>query len=204
MSAPRVLLHICCAPCAVHPVRVLREAGYAVTGLFYNPNIHPVAEYALRRDTLKTFAESLGIQVIFKDQDYDPREWFRRVSFREDNRCFHCYQMRLEKTSHIAKAGDFEFFSSTLLYSRRQKHEVIAELGRDLQGANKARFLYQDFREGWSEGIEESKRLNMYRQDYCGCLYSDLERRKVLLAPPRPKKATGGQGSGESGGSCPI
>ncbi len=175
---PRVLLHVCCAPCAVHPARALADEGYAVTGLFYNPNIHPAAEYLRRRDALRSFAARLGLaSVIFKDRGYEPREWMRRVAFREENRCFFCYQMRLEKTAFIARAGGYDFFSSTLLYSRRQKHETIAALGRDLDGGGKARFLYRDFREGWSEGVETSKRLGIYRQDYCGCLLSEAERR---------------------------
>jgi len=156
--------------------------GFAVTALFYNPNIHPVAEYARRRDAMAAYAKTLGLPVIVKDKGYDPAAWFRRVSFREDNRCFHCLHMRLEETSFIARAGGFSHFTTTLLYSRRQKHETIAAIGRDLGGEEmKSRFLYRDFRAGWAEGIEESKRLKMYRQDYCGCLFSDLERRKELL-----------------------
>lgn len=176
---PRVLLHVCCGPCAIQPARALAAEGYEVTGLFYNPNIHPAAEYIRRRDTLRAFAARLGFtRVIFKDGDYAPQEWMRRVAFREDNRCFHCYQMRLERTAFIARSGGYGFFSTTLLYSKRQKHAQIKAIGDDLGGeGHKARFLYRDFREGWGEGIEESKRLGMYRQDHCGCLLSETERR---------------------------
>ncbi len=177
-SAGRVLLHICCAPCAVYSVQVLKAEGFEVTGLFYNPNIHPAAEYIRRRDTLRQFEAELGIKVIYKDAGYDPQVWFREVTFREANRCFHCYRIRLEKTLFIARHGRFDYFSSTLLYSTKQKHEVIAALCRDLAADGPNRFLCRDFRVGWQEGIEKSTAMGMYRQDYCGCLYSEVERRK--------------------------
>ncbi|EGJ48815.1 epoxyqueuosine reductase QueH [Desulfocurvibacter africanus] len=181
-SAGRVLLHICCAPCAVYSVQALKAEGFEVTGLFYNPNIHPAAEYIRRRDTLLQFEAELGIKVIYKDAGYDPQIWFREVTFREANRCFHCYRIRLEKTLFIAKHGRFEYFSSTLLYSTKQKHEVIAGLARDMAADGPNRFLYRDFRVGWQEGIEKSTAMGMYRQDYCGCLYSEVERRKKEVA----------------------
>ncbi|WP_029895334.1 epoxyqueuosine reductase QueH [Desulfohalovibrio reitneri] len=185
MAAPRVLVHVCCGPCAAYTIPALREEGFQVTALYFNPNIHPVEEYVRRRDAFLDHAEDLGAdKVIVKDADYDPQAWFREITFRETNRCFHCARIRLEKTSFIAKRGQFDHFTTTLLYSKHQKHDEIAALGRDLgpESAAKARFLYRDFREGWQQGIHRSKDLGMYRQDYCGCLYSDLERRKKLLA----------------------
>jgi hypothetical protein len=176
-SEGRILVHICCAPCALTTVETLREEGFEPTGLFYNPNIHPAAEYVRRRDAVKDFQNELGIDVIYKDGDYDPKLWFREVAFREDNRCFHCYRMRLERTAHIARRGGFDAFTTTLLYSKHQKHKDIAAYGRDL-ATEKTGFLYRDFREGWKRGIERSKALGMYRQDYCGCLYSEVDRRK--------------------------
>ncbi len=176
--ASRVLLHICCAPCAVYTVQALKAEGFQVTGLFYNPNIHPAAEYVRRRDTLRQFESALGIKVIYKDAEYDPALYFREVAFREANRCFHCYRLRLEKTLFIAKRGEFDFFTTTLLYSKHQKHDEIAALARDMATGSMAKFLYRDFRTGWREGIEQSKAMGMYRQDYCGCLYSEVERRR--------------------------
>jgi predicted adenine nucleotide alpha hydrolase (AANH) superfamily ATPase len=182
----RILLHICCGPCAIVPVKWLKAAGHEVVGLFTNPNIHPAAEYVRRRDTVKAFQDRLGIEVIYKDTDYDPVIWLRAVAFREANRCFHCYQIRLERTRGIAKTGGFEAFTSTLLYSKRQKHEVIAALGRDIAGGGRPEFLYQDFREGWREGIETSKAWGMYRQDWCGCLLSEVERRQGGIGGAKP------------------
>jgi hypothetical protein len=159
----------------------LQDAGFELTGFFYNPNIHPLTEYVQRRDALREAEKKLGIKVIYKDEEYDPSVYLRAVSHRESNRCFHCYQMRLERTSQIAKRGNFDAFSSTLLYSKKQQHEAIAGLGRDIAAGGKCSFHYEDWREGWSEGIETSKDWGMYRQQYCGCIYSEAERFAKLL-----------------------
>ncbi len=172
----RILLHICCGPCAIAPVRRLQEQGHQVTGLFYNPNIHPLQEYLRRRNGLREVAERLGFNVIWLDKDYDPQRWFREVTLREASRCRLCYALRLEKTRNVAKHGRFDAFSSTLLYSRMQNHEAIADLGRGIAGKGAPSFHYQDFREYWREGIETSTQWGVYRQQYCGCLYSEYER----------------------------
>ncbi|MFW6323692.1 MAG: epoxyqueuosine reductase QueH [Desulfovibrionales bacterium] len=179
---PRILVHICCGPCALFPLKQLRSEGFEPTGLFFNPNIHPLQEYLRRREALAVVAEKLDIRVLFKDDEYDPAAYFRRIVFREPNRCFHCYQLRLERTVSIARRGRFDFFTTTLLYSKFQKHETITALAKDL-GTGKARFLYRDFREGWKEGIRLSQEMGIYRQQYCGCLYSEQERyRKELFS----------------------
>lgn len=177
----RVLLHVCCGPCALYPVRVLREEGFEVTGLFHNPNIHPAAEYLRRREAFAQAAAALDLPVIWLDGQYSPQAWFRAVAFREDNRCFHCHHLRLERTRDIASRGRFDGFTTTLLYSKRQKHDLIASLGRDLAAGGQAEFLYRDFRLGWQEGIDRSKAMGLYRQNYCACLYSELERHKRSL-----------------------
>jgi len=176
----RILLHICCGPCAIYPTLHLLEKGFEVVGLFYNPNIHPLTEYLKRREGVVQVAEKLGIKVIFKDDEYKPEVFFRQVVFRENNRCFYCYHLRLEKTVNIAKKGKFDLFTTTLLYSKFQKHENIATLCEDLS-KGKVKFYYHDFREGWKKGIELSKEWNIYRQQYCGCLYSEFERYKKEL-----------------------
>lgn len=174
--AGRVLLHVCCGPCAIYPVRCLREAGLEVVALFYNPNIHPLTEYLRRREGLVRVAEKMDFKAIYKDDEYDPQEYLRAVAFREQNRCRICYHMRLERTWSIAKRGGFDFFTSTLLYSRQQMHEAVAGLGRDISGNSETKFYYADFRPGWKEGIEQSKEWGIYRQQYCGCIYSEKER----------------------------
>jgi len=181
-GAKRILLHMCCGPCSISVVRALLGEGYAVTGFFYNPNIHPLVEYLKRREGAARTADRLGIPVIFKDDEYDPAVYLRETAFREANRCFHCYRLRLERTLSIARRGRFDFFSSTLLYSKMQKHEVIRDLGRDLAGSGNTGFLYRDFRTGWKEGIATSKDWGIYRQQYCGCIHSEFERYRGELA----------------------
>jgi hypothetical protein len=181
MDKKRVLLHICCGPCAIYPLTWLKKQGYEVVGLYYNPNIHPLQEYVRRKQALQEVAARLEVKVIFKDEDYDPGLYLRQVVFREENRCFYCYQMRLERAAAIAKRGNFDYFTTTLLYSKFQKHDQIAGLGRDLAGSGKVQFLYVDFRQGWKQGIEISKEWKIYRQQYCGCIYSEFERYKKLL-----------------------
>jgi predicted adenine nucleotide alpha hydrolase (AANH) superfamily ATPase len=98
------------------------------------------------------------------------------VAFREAERCNYCYHDRLRSTALIAKRGKFDYFSSTLLYSKHQKHELIRSMGKSVSKSVGVPFLYQDYREGWKEGIEYSKQMGLYRQHYCGCIYSEKER----------------------------
>lgn len=174
----RILVHVCCGPCAITVVQGLKSEGYAVTGLFYNPNIHPAAEYLRRREALAEVAARLDFPVIYLDKEYDPSVFLHAVAFRENNRCFHCYRLRLERTLKVARRGGFPLFTSTLLYSRQQKHDMIRDLGRDLAGGSKTGFLYRDFRPTWNQGIEMSRSFGIYRQDYCGCIHSEFERRR--------------------------
>ncbi|XPV76535.1 MAG: epoxyqueuosine reductase QueH [Desulfovibrio sp.] len=177
MTGKRLLLHMCCGPCSITVIKTLQDMGCDVTGFFYNPNIHPTTEYMKRRDGALEVGEKLGVKIILKDNEYDPQVYFRAITFREANRCFQCYAMRLERTASIAKRGKFDFYTTTLLYSKFQRHEMIRKLGEDMTGPeSKTRFHYADFREGWKEGIETSKSWEIYRQQYCGCLYSEYER----------------------------
>lgn len=176
MPGSKILLHICCGPCAVYPVQELLAQDFEVVGLFFNPNIHPLQEYLRRREALHTVARHLGIQIIYLDKEYNLRDYLQQIAFREANRCFHCYQMRLKRTLAIARRGKFNFFSTTLLYSKLQKHEQISGLAKDMASDGKTGFWYQDFRKGWEQGIKQSKELNIYRQQYCGCIYSENER----------------------------
>ena len=171
----KVLLHICCAPCAIYPLKVLRSEGYEVMGFFYNRNIHPFQECRRREDALKTYAEQVDLSVIYQD-GYDMETFLQSVVFREEERCTYCYHDRLKTAAIIARRGKFDYFTSTLLQSKFQKHDMICSIGGSVGKSYGIPFLYRDFREGWKEGIETSKRLNMYRQQYCGCIYSEKER----------------------------
>jgi predicted adenine nucleotide alpha hydrolase (AANH) superfamily ATPase len=178
----KILLHICCAPCSIYPLRILREEGDEVVGLFYNPNIHPYLEYQRRLETLDAYAIREGLTVL-KDAEQPLEAFLRQVIFRERERCRICYELRLTRAVKIAAREGFDAFTTTLLYSRFQKHDLIRSIAEHVAAVEKIPFLYRDFREGWSEGIRISKALGMYRQPYCGCIYSERER---YLSSPIP------------------
>jgi hypothetical protein len=169
------LIHICCAPCAVYPVDILKAQGIDLMGYYYNPNIHPYQEFNRRKQTLIQYSSEIDLRVIY-DDNYPLEQWIQSVTYREANRCQFCYYDRLKGTAIIARKGKFDFFTTTLLYSKFQKHEIIHEMGKNLEQKYGVTFYYSDFRKGWKQGIEISKKLNMYRQQYCGCIYSEKER----------------------------
>jgi predicted adenine nucleotide alpha hydrolase (AANH) superfamily ATPase len=171
----KLLLHICCAPCSIYPIRILRQADHNITGFFHNSNIHPYTEYLKRQAALSHYAQQIDLQLIIPDT-YDMEGFLRAVVFREAERCRHCYHERLRTTALLAKKSKFDGFSSTLLYSKFQKHELIQSIGQTVGAEIGIPFLYEDFRKGWKEGIDVSKQTGMYRQQYCGCIYSEKER----------------------------
>lgn len=170
-----ILLHICCGPCTAYPLRVLREEGHQVQGYFYNPNIHPYREFRRRVTALEDFCRQQELVVDY-EHEYGLKEYLRRVVFNEERRCLLCYKMRLVEVVRKAKEVGAEAFSTTLLYSRYQQHEVIKNMAEQLAKENGLIFYYQDFRRGWQEGIDMSIAMNIYRQPYCGCIYSEQER----------------------------
>jgi predicted adenine nucleotide alpha hydrolase (AANH) superfamily ATPase len=171
----KMLLHICCGPCSIFPVAELRAEGVALTGFFFRHNIHPYSECLRRQETLQTYAAQIGLDVVYQD-GYDLEGFIRKVVFREDQRCLVCYRERLGATAALARQGGFDGYSTTLLYSRYQKHAVIREMGESIGRTAGIAFHYRDFRTGWQQGVAESRRLGMYRQKYCGCIYSEKER----------------------------
>jgi predicted adenine nucleotide alpha hydrolase (AANH) superfamily ATPase len=170
-----MLMHICCAPCSIYPLSVLREDGVNPMGFFFRDNIHPYTECLKRQHTLETYAEKIDLKLIIPDT-YDIESFLRNIAFREADRCLYCYHARLEATAHLAKRGKFDAFSTTLLYSKFQKHDLIRSIGEAVGRSYGISFFYQDFREGWKEGVRVSKELKMYRQPYCGCIYSEKDR----------------------------
>ena len=171
----KILLHICCAPCAIYTVQNLRLNGLEVMGFFYKYNIHPYTECIKRQEALESYSEMIDLKVIYQE-DYDLEGFIQRIAFRESQRCQICYHERLQATALMAKRGKFDCFSTTLLYSKFQKHDDIKSPGEAVGRSVGINFHYYDFREGWQEGVETSKRLRMYRQQYCGCIYSEKER----------------------------
>ena len=171
----KVLLHVCCANCAIYPIKTMRDEGLEVMGFFYRHNIHPYTECVKRQEALQAYAEQINLKVIYQE-GYDIEGFIQHVAFRESERCNYCYHDRLRSTALLAKRGKFDYFSSTLLYSKHQKHDLIRTMGESVGKSVGVSFLYQDYREGWKEGIECSKQMGLYRQHYCGCIYSEKER----------------------------
>ncbi len=178
----KTLLHVCCANCAIYPVKILREQGRDVTGYFFNPNIHPYLEFKRRLDTVKDYAERTDLAMIYREE-YLLGTFLARVAANPAGRCDYCYQSRLEEAARFAAENGYEAFTSSLLYSRFQNHSAIREQGETLGRQFGIQFIYEDFRKGWNEGITVSKSMGLYRQQYCGCIYSEQDR-----YAPRPGK----------------
>lgn len=177
----RLLLHVCCGPCLVYPIETIRAEGLYVHGFFYNPNVHPYTEFKKRLECLEGFAHMERMRLT-SEVGYDLEEFMRNVVSHEDDRCAVCYEMRLRKTAQAAKDAGYDFFSSTLLYSKYQKHELIVQVANVVANEVGIPFFYRDFRIGWKEGQDRSRDLGMYRQSYCGCIYSEKERYKKDIA----------------------
>jgi epoxyqueuosine reductase len=171
----KLLLHVCCAPCSTYTLSKLREQEIDVSGYFHNPNIHPYREFRKRLASLRDFAKEENFPVEM-DTEYGLTEYLRKVVFHEKERCMICYAMRLEKTAQQAIKSGADAFSSTLLYSRYQNHTAIAKIGREMAEKYGVEFYYDDFRSGWQNGIDRAIAMDLYRQPYCGCIYSEQER----------------------------
>jgi epoxyqueuosine reductase len=175
VASMNVLMHICCGPCSIYPLRILSGEDHRLTGFFCNPNIHPYREFKRRRDTLADFARLSSLYLVI-DESYDLEAFLLGALEKGKDRCLFCYSTRLERTFIKAKQERFEAVTTTLLYSKYQRHDDIAAIGEQFAQFYGLPFLYRDFREGWTEGQEESKRLDMYRQSYCGCIFSERDR----------------------------
>jgi predicted adenine nucleotide alpha hydrolase (AANH) superfamily ATPase len=149
--------------------------GFDIMGFFYKNNIHPYMECLKRQETLQSYADTIDLNVIYQ-KGYDLEGFIQTIVFRESDRCSFCYHERLKITALTAKRGKFDCFSTTLLYSKFQKHDMIVSIGEVVGKSVGIKFYHQDFRIGWKEGVEASKELGLYRQQYCGCIYSEKER----------------------------
>lgn len=170
-----LLLHVCCGPCTIYPLRTLRKLQIDVTGFFYNPNIHPYREFRKRLASLRDFAEKSDFKIQIEDE-YGLTEYLQKIVFHEKERCPLCYAMRLKKTAEYGISIGADAFTTTLLYSKYQNHQAIIEIGKTIAEKYGIEFYYKDFRKGWQEGIDRSIAMNLYRQPYCGCIYSEQER----------------------------
>ena len=169
----KILLHTCCAPCSTFIIKKLREEGYEdITSYWYNINIHPYIEYKQRLETLIEYTKTINIPLVI-DYDYGIREFTIAVTENIDARCIFCYRSRLEKTVKYAKENGYEAFSTTLLVSPYQKHELIIKIAQELAKEYGIEFIYYDFREGFREGQQMARDAGLYMQKYCGCIYSE-------------------------------
>ena len=178
----KLLLHTCCAPCSILCVEALAADGARPDLYWFNPNIHPFMEYRSRRDALDSFAKSKGLSLYMEDE-YGLRSFIKAVSSPEESscekgsgRCAFCYRLRLEKTARFAAEKGCLSFSTTLLISPYQNHELIRQIGEELAGAYGLQFLYRDFRPFFRKGQAEAREAGYYMQKYCGCIYSEEER----------------------------
>jgi hypothetical protein len=171
----KILLHLCCAPCAIYPYSRLKEEGFDISGFFYNPNIHPYLEYRKRLDTVKEFSARVGLELVSRGA-YELDKFLLRIVGKGSLKCEECYRIRLEAIGQAAKEQGADAFTTSLLYSKYQKHDLIVSIGREVAEEHGIEFFYEDFRRGWREGIMESKAMGLYRQQYCGCIYSEQER----------------------------
>lgn len=181
---PKLLLHTCCAPCSSHCIEYLSDY-FDITVLYYNPNISPQEEYEKRKQEqikfLKAFKSKNKLNIL--DIEYNYNDFLNIASGLEQEpeggkRCFKCYQLRLEKTAKIAKENNFDYFGTTLTVSPYKSSQKLNQIGNLLEEKYDIKYLYSDFKkkEGYKRSIELSKIYNLYRQDYCGCVYSKRER----------------------------
>jgi predicted adenine nucleotide alpha hydrolase (AANH) superfamily ATPase len=171
-----ILLHVCCAPCAIFPLEELRREGHRVTGLFYNPNIHPYTEYARREEALRSYAKAEALNVTYGE--YEIEKFFEGIVYDSSprERCPLCWWMRMEKTVRFARENNLDAFTTTLLGSPYQDHAVIKNICEDISKRTGAKFYYKDFRPGFKKAHEKALASGIYCQKYCGCLFSERDR----------------------------
>ncbi|MCX7705800.1 MAG: epoxyqueuosine reductase QueH [bacterium] len=176
----KVVVHICCGVCAIKTVEFLQN-DFEIIGYWYNPNIHPYEEYRKRLQTAGYVFQRLGKDIVW-NLDYNIDDWFAlTLPFARDRkqRCKNCYFLRLEKTAQFAKNRNIRIFTTTMFYSIHQDIEEIKKTGEDIARKYGIEFLPLDLRQHYYAGKEIAKNWHLYRQRYCGCLFSEIEREGV-------------------------
>ena len=183
-SKKSLLLQVCCAPCSSYCIEYLRNY-FDITILYYNPNISPIEEYNKRLEEVKRFVNSFEPSIKLLECNYDGDKFDDMAKGLEDipeggSRCYKCYKLRLEETARIAKENNFDYFGTTLSISPYKNAAWLNEIGKNLEDKYNISYLYADFKKknGYKRSIELSNKYNLYRQDYCGCIYSKIARDK--------------------------
>jgi predicted adenine nucleotide alpha hydrolase (AANH) superfamily ATPase len=190
----RLLLHCCCGPCALVTADHLRSPNTTVVGWFYNPNVHPPEERARRAATMAAAATSAGLAMLPDGPDVALADLLLSLARAGGPRCPACYLLRLHATARKASEEGFGAFSSTLEISPHQDLDAIAEVGREAGAAVGVEFRFADLRGRYGESCERARDLGLYRQNYCGCLFSGLER-----AARRVRRVVGRASAGPTG-----
>lgn len=178
----KLLLHSCCAPCSSYVLELLCSV-FDITVLFYNPNIFPAEEHSYREEELKRLIREMGLKMSVITPDYDPTPFFNMSKGLEalpegGERCYKCYELRLNAAAKYAAQNGFDFFTTTLSISPYKNAEWLNEIGERLSSGYGVRYLYSDFKkkDGYKRSIELSREYSLYRQDYCGCVFSKKAR----------------------------
>ena len=188
--SPRLLLHSCCGPCSTYCIQTLAE-HFRVTVFYYNPNIYPPEEYHMRAGEQERFIERFPTKypVQFVEGAYDTERFYDTVRGLEHvpeggERCFRCYELRLREAAEYAREHDFDFFTTTLSISPLKNADKLNEIGAKLEREYGVRYLYSDFKKknGYKQSTEISRAYDMYRQYYCGCVFSKQERDAQIAA----------------------
>jgi predicted adenine nucleotide alpha hydrolase (AANH) superfamily ATPase len=186
-----VLVHVCCAACALAVLEPLRRVGRVVL-FFHNPNIHPLIEFRRRLTAVQVLAERERLELIADDR-YGLKEFLTRTApWDRPARCLACRRMRLTETARVAAERGFEAITTTLLSSTHQDHSCVRRIGEEAAAEKGLQFHYEDFRPLAAKAHEEAKRRNLYRQQYCGCIFSEEER----FTPTRLHLHRGAAGDG--------
>jgi predicted adenine nucleotide alpha hydrolase (AANH) superfamily ATPase len=183
-KVPKLLIHSCCAPCSSYVLEYLSQY-FEITVYFYNPNIYPPLEYIRRVEEQDRLIQEMNFvhPVTLQTGAYEPQEFYRIVEGLEKEpeggiRCFRCYELRLQEAAKIAQAGKFDYFTTTLSISPLKNADKLNEIGEKLGREYRVAYLPSDFKKknGYKRSVELSKEHDLYRQDYCGCVFSQRER----------------------------
>jgi predicted adenine nucleotide alpha hydrolase (AANH) superfamily ATPase len=180
---PKLLIHSCCAPCSSYVLEYLSQY-FEITIFYFNPNIYPEEEYSRRVEEQKQLIQAMPLtsKITFRQGEYQPLDYYQAIKGLEKepeggDRCFVCYELRLREAAMFAKEGGYDYFTTTLSISPHKKSEKLNEIGSKLAAEYGVAYLPSDFKKknGYKRSIELSKEYNLYRQDYCGCVFSMRE-----------------------------